>query len=158
MSNPFPSPEYLALCIKHKEMLRKLWKPFHYDAVCILGDLKLIIPFEGEDERVAYVYTCPFDRDPMGVMRGIGLEWHPRKNIIWLPRPDQLWEVLEDRGWEYGLLWDIYGPRAEVARRYKIEVTSRLGKIELFGPDPASALLLALIEVMGREESADAIS
>ena len=126
----FPSPEFIEICVEHREFVNGLWEPS-------VGDW--------------------FVSSPSGVS---GIAWwdepyravskEEEQDAVWLPRPDQLMETLEERGYnDWHLHCCIDDP--EEGLYYQCDAYGDKN-VEVFGPDPACALLKALLAVEKEEK------
>jgi len=131
----FPSVEYKKLCIENAEKLREEWEPKFGDWVyCAEYGMGIIIenkPWEGkvfvsfrDAQCLRDAYCAP-------------------ESLIPLPTPRQLWGLLEERGCTWNL---IHSFRDEPCVAYVW--TEADEEIDMDGPDPETALLRCLMEVM----------
>ena len=124
---PFPSKEYIAWCIDHREELPE-WVPLR------VGDM-----FIDEEERVSVMTQALADMlNPPPIA-------HRPKDWYWLPRPDQLIEMLEDRG---AANWEVCVDGPGYRCMTPMLIDDDIKYIVKFAPDPAIALGEALLEVM----------
>jgi len=118
------SEAYKNLCELHKEKLREEWEPKFGDLVIDCERVAVVTGVEGDDICVDY--------------RDYGAAWCDRKDVIPLPMPRQLIRMLEERGHEK---WQITNTPLDPC-------SVEAGTVFTEGPDPETALLKALMEVM----------
>jgi len=140
----FPSEAYKNLCIENAEKLREEWEPKPGDWAVRLSD---------KDKRpliLAYVHKHYFYTvNKRGQRIRIGMKdlYAP------LPTPRQLWGMLEEKGcaWQIAKRFPVSTRRHPKGPFYRADVyygprRSKVTKRD--GPDPETALLKALMEVM----------
>jgi len=140
--------EYQNLCIENAEKLRELWEPKFGDWVLATDWQVLGSRVCGKEEQRLWVVVHVWESS-----RGGGMAVYARSKAypptiqkpvaIWLPTPRQLWGMLEERGYDWSM--------GSGEGRYSIGLYLRT-EMEYIGtwdgPDPETALLRCLMEVM----------
>ena len=136
MSKPFPSPEYIKECIENAGRLWEEWEPKGGDwAWHQRYGAGLVINTE-------LSWGCDILFQDWANRKVMPM--HPQK-LIPLFQPRQLWEMLEERGYEV-FLRTSKDPECPPAYVDVVEGQEQVARG--FGPDPATALLRAWLEVV----------
>lgn len=137
MSNPFPSKEYIDLCIKHQVILTKEWEKLGPRK----GDFYIARRRSGDELKVVISNRRAKNFNA----------WSRTHEKVFIPRPDQLWEMLEKAtGREEGQI-GLEGPYPTAKTRYGVNISSEAGYIYHEGPTPSIALGKCLLEVLTKE-------
>jgi len=143
----FPSKAYKELCINNADRLREEWEPKFGDWVQKDQCAAIVTYIEGDDLWVEF-------QDPR-----YGGGWCKKVDCAPLFQPRQIIEMLEERGYGLGHLgderlhpdfdgrdWNPEEPYIALAEREPGDY------VKGTGPDPATALLRAWLEVVDEEE------
>ncbi len=156
MTETWPPPKFIELYTRRDiaEMLRELWEKRGPR----VGDWFL--------SSTSGISGIAWWEDPIRSVEEERAEPANQDGVFWLPRLDQLIEMLEGRGYSIRLFVNVptqlRKPEEENsefgmcdASIWRRDVPMKYGddfiEIETVAPDPASALLLALVEVMDEE-------